>query len=141
LSGTVQPAGMAIPEEFHDLFERRTFAQFATVMPDGTPQVTPVWIDYDTETEQLLVNTARGRRKERNVRENPKVGVSMLDPEDPYRYVSVRGRVVEVTEEGAVEHIDSLARRYMDREEYPHHGDEQGPRVIIRVSTDRVATS
>ena len=141
MSGTVQPAGMAIPEEFHDLFERRTFAQFATVMPDGTPQVTPVWIDYDTETEQLLVNTARGRRKERNVRENPKVGVSMLDPEDPYRYVSVRGRVVEVTEEGAVEHIDSLARRYMDREEYPHHGDEQGPRVIIRVSTDRVATS
>jgi len=132
---------MAIPEAFHDLFRRRTFAQFATVLPDGTPHVTPVWIDYDPEAEQLLVNTARGRRKERNVRENPKVGVSMLDPEDPYRYVSVRGRVVEVTEEGAVEHIDSLARRYMDREKYPHHGEEQGQRVIIRISTDRVATS
>ncbi len=132
---------MAIPKAFHDLFERRTFAQFATVMPDGTPQVTPVWIDYDPKTEQLLVNTARGRRKERNVRENPKVGVSMLDPEDPYRYVSVRGRVVKTTQEGAMEHIDTLAQRYMDREEYPHHGEEQGPRVIIRISTDRVVTS
>lgn len=132
---------MAIPEPFHDLFERRTFAQFATVMPDGTPHVTPVWIDYDADAEQLLVNTARGRRKERNVRANSKVGVGMLDPEDPYRFVSVRGRVVEVTEDGAVEHIDALTRRYMDREVYPHHGEEQGPRVLIRVSTDQVATS
>ncbi|MFC6836536.1 PPOX class F420-dependent oxidoreductase [Halomarina ordinaria] len=132
---------MAIPDEFHDFFEKRTFAHFATLMPDGTPQVTPVWVDYDADREEVLVNTARGRRKERNASEDPKVGVSMVDPDDPYRFVSVRGRVVEFQEEGAVEHIDDLARRYMDVEEYPGHDEEEGARVILRISTDEVATS
>lgn len=127
-----------VPKAFHDLFERESFASFATVMPDGTPQVTPVWIDYDGE--HLLVNTARGRQKERNVRANPKVGVMAMDPEDPYRYVSVRGEVVELTEDGAVEHANELARRYMDVEEYPNHDAEDAPRVIIEVRPDRVVT-
>jgi PPOX class probable F420-dependent enzyme len=128
-----------VPEEMHDLFERQTYASFATVMPDGTPQVTPVWIDLDAG--HLLVNTARGRQKERNVRENPKVGLEVRDPDDPYRYVSVRGEVTEVTEAGAVEHIDELARRYMDVDEYPNHGEERGPRVVIRIRPDRVVAS
>lgn len=131
---------MSIPESYHDLFERRTFAHFSTVMPDGTPQVTPVWVDYDADRGRLLVNTARGRQKERNVAANPKVGASMLDPEDPYRWLSVRGEVTAVTEEGAVEHIDELARRYMDVEEYPNHDTEDAPRVIVEVRPDRVAT-
>ncbi|WP_132057752.1 PPOX class F420-dependent oxidoreductase [Halorussus amylolyticus] len=138
----------AIPEEFGDLFERQTFASFATVMGDGTPQVTPVWIDIDGEGNldidgegNLLVNTARGRQKERNVERNPKVGLCVMDPDDPYRYVSVRGEVVEVTEDGAVEHIDELARRYMDVDEYPNHGEESGPRVVIRIRPDRVVTN
>jgi len=131
---------MSIPESYHDLFERRTFAHFSTVMPDGTPQVTPVWVDYDADRDRLLVNTARGRQKERNVTANPKVGASMLDPEDPYRWLSVRGEVTAVTEEGAVEHIDELARRYMDVEEYPNHDTEDAPRVIVEVRPDRVAT-
>src|SRR6056297_2594481 len=121
----------SIPEEFHDLFERETFANFATLMPKGTPQVTPVWIDRD-DSDHLLVNTARGRQKEKNVERDPSVGLCVMDPDDPYRYVSVRGEVVEVTEEGAVEHIDELARRYMGVEEYPNHGEESGPRVIVR---------
>ena len=129
-----------IPDSFQDLFEKKSFAHFATVMPDGTPQVTPVWVDHDAERGHVLVNTARGRRKERNVRRNPKVGVSVLDPTDPYRYVSVRGEA-ELIEEGAKEHIDRLARRYMDREEYPHHGEESGPRVIVRIPADRTVTS
>jgi PPOX class probable F420-dependent enzyme len=132
---------MAVPDAFHDLFEKRTFAHFATLMPDGTPQVTPVWIDYDAERGELLVNTARGRRKERNVDRDPKVGVSIVDPDDPYRFLSVRGRVVEATEEGAVDHIDELARRYMDVEEYPGHDEEAGARVVLRISTDEVAHS
>ena len=131
---------MSIPESYHDLFERRTFAHFSTVMPDGTPQVTPVWVDHDADRGRLLVNTARGRQKERNVAANPKVGASMLDPEDPYRWLSVRGEVTAVTEEGAVEHIDELARRYMDVEEYPNHDTEDAPRVIVEVRPDRVAT-
>ena len=129
---------MAIPASHQDLFERESFAHFATLMPDGTPQVTPVWIDSDDG--DVLVNTARSRRKERNVEADPKVGLSILDPDDPYRYVSIRGEVADVTEEGAVEHIDELARRYMDVEEYPHHGDEDGERVIVRIEVAGVAT-
>ncbi|MDL5361947.1 PPOX class F420-dependent oxidoreductase [Halalkalicoccus sp. NIPERK01] len=127
-----------IPEEYEDLFERRTFAHFATLMEDGTPQVTPVWVDYDGE--HVLINTARGRQKERNVSRDPKVGVSIADPDDPYRFVSIRGEVEAITEEGAVDHIDSLARRYMDVEEYPYHGEEGGERVVIEIRPDRVVT-
>lgn len=130
-----------IPESFHDLFERQTFAHVATMLPDGFPHVTPVWIDYDHETGYIEFNTARGRRKEKNVRNNPQVGVSMTDPEDGYRYVSAWGEVVELTEEGAVEHIDALAQRYMDVAEYPHHGDERGPRVIAKIEPQRVITN
>jgi len=128
-----------IPESHADVFESESFAHLATVMPDGTPHVTPVWVDHD-DREAVLVNTARGRRKERNVRRNPEVGVSVLDPTDPYRYVSVRGEA-ELIEEGAKEHIDELARQYMDREEYPHHGEESGPRVIVRIPAEEVVTS
>ncbi|MFD1511870.1 PPOX class F420-dependent oxidoreductase [Halomarina rubra] len=132
---------MAIPEQFHDLFEKETFAHFATKMPDGTPQVTPVWVDYDAESGHLLINTERNRRKEKNVRADPQVGVSMVDPEDPYRFVSVRGEVVEITEEGADVHIDALAQRYFDVEEYPSRDREQYAWVVLRISTDEVATS
>lgn len=128
-----------IPEEFLDLFERKTFADFATVMPDGTPHVTPVWVDYDGE--YVLVNTARGRQKERNITRNPRVGLSMMDPDDPYRFVSVRGQVAELTESGAVEHIDSLAGRYLGLDEYPNHGTEDEPRVIVKIRPGHVATS
>ena len=128
----------SIPESFHDLFERETYAHFATVMPDGTPQVTPVWVDYDVEADRVLVNTARGRQKEQNASRDPKVGLSMVDPDDPYRFVSIRGEVDELTEEGAVEHINELARRYMDVEEYPGLDEEEGARVQIRIRPDDV---
>jgi PPOX class probable F420-dependent enzyme len=133
----------SIPAEFDDLFERETFAVFATMMPAGTPQLTPVWISSETVDgdDRILVNTARNRQKERNVKRNPLVGLCVMDPEDPYRYVSVRGEVEEVTNEGAEEHIDRLARRYMGVEEYPHHGEEAGERVIIRIEPLAVSTS
>jgi PPOX class probable F420-dependent enzyme len=128
----------SIPESFHDLFERETYAHFATTMPDGTPQVTPVWVDYDVDADRLLVNTARGRRKEQNASRDPKVGLSMVDPDDPYRFVSVRGEVDELTEDGAVEHINELARRYMGVEEYPGLDEEKGARVQIRIRPEDV---
>ncbi|MCU4801028.1 PPOX class F420-dependent oxidoreductase [Halobacteria archaeon HArc-gm2] len=131
----------AIPEAFHDLFEKRTFAHVATLMGDDTPQVTPVWVDYDSDRDRLLLNTVRGRLKERNLQRNPKVGVSMTDPEDPYRFLSVRGEVDAMVEDGAVDHIDELARRYMDVDEYPNKGTEEGARVIVEIRPDRVATS
>lgn len=128
-----------IPESHVGIFESEAFAHLSTVMPDGTPQVTPVWVDHE-DGEYVLVNTARGRRKERNIRRNPKVGLSVTDPDDPYRYVSVMGEA-KLTEEGAVEHIDKLARRYFDVEEYPHHGEESGPRVLVRIPTEKIVTS
>ncbi len=130
----------AIPERFHDLFDEPNFATFATVMPAGTPQQTVVWIDREERDgeDRVLVNTERGRQKERNVQRDPLVGVCVIDPDDPYRYVSVRGRVEEVTAEGADDHADALAKQYMGVEEYPNREEEEGERVIIRIEPLRV---
>ena len=106
-----------IPEEYTDLFEKKAFANLATVMPDGTPQVTPVWVDYDGK--HVLVNSARGRRKDKNMEHNPAVALSILDPDNPYRYLEVRGRVAEITEQGADEHIDKMAKKYLGKDKYP----------------------
>ncbi|WP_254863217.1 pyridoxamine 5'-phosphate oxidase family protein [Halovivax gelatinilyticus] len=124
-------ASTTIPEAFYDLFEKRTFAHFATVTDDGSPHVTPVWIDYDSESNRLLVNTERGRRKERNVVANPSVGLSMVDPDDPYRYLSVIGEVDEITTDGAREHADVLAGRYTGTAEYP--SEIRTERVLLEI--------
>lgn len=125
----------AIPPRYHDLFEKRTIAHLGTVLPTGTPHVTPVWIDYDDDSDQLLVNTERGRQKERNVRENPAVCVSMVDPDDPYRRLSVVGTVTAVTTEGARAHIDDLAGRYTGRAAYDQPIETE--RVVLRIDPER----
>jgi PPOX class probable F420-dependent enzyme len=129
----------SIPEKFKDLLttEKKAFASFATVMADGRPQVTPVWFDYDGR--HLLVNSARGRVKDRNVERNPKVALSITDPTNPYRHLSIQGRVVAITEEGGDAHIDSLAKKYLGQDRYP--GRKPGEvRVIYRIEPDRVTT-
>jgi len=128
-----------IPESHVDIFEKRSFAHVGTVMPDGGPHVTPVWVDH-VDREYVRFNTVRGRRKERNVAADPRVSVSVVDPDDPYRFVSVRGEAT-TTEEGAVDHINQLAGEYMGVDEYPNLDDEEGARVIVLVSADHVATS
>ncbi|MEY7851530.1 pyridoxamine 5'-phosphate oxidase family protein [Natrarchaeobius sp. A-rgal3] len=125
----------SIPEEFHDLFEKRTFAHVATLTDDHDPHVTPVWIDYDVDDDRLLFNTERDRRKLRNIESNASVGLSMIDPDDPYRYLSVIGTVDETTTEHAREHIDELSRRYLD-DDYPHPIESE--RVIVRIRPDEV---
>lgn len=125
-----------IPAEFHDLFEKATFAHVVTMLPNGNPHSTPVWIDYDADDDRLLVNTERERRKTRNAAEDPRVAVSITDPENPYRFLSVTGEVEEITTEGAREHIDELALRYMGEEEYPN--PIQSERVILRIRPDEV---
>ena len=99
-----------IPDKYADLFDKKVFAGLATLMPDGAPQVTPVWIDYDGAN--VLFNTAIGRQKDKHLQAQPRVSVMLVDPENPYRYLEVRGKIVKSTEEGAVEHIESLSRRY-----------------------------
>ena len=128
-------SGDQIPQEFLDLFEKKSFAQLATLMPDGSPQVTPVWIDYDGT--YLLVNSAKGRQKDLNMRRDPRVAVSIQDPEDPYRYLQVRGTVEVITQEGADEHIDGRAKHYLGLEEYPHR-EEGEIRVIYKIRPDQV---
>jgi PPOX class probable F420-dependent enzyme len=107
------PTSDRIPEDFLDLFARPVLAHLATIMPDGSPQVTPVWIGY--EDGLLLVNTIRGRVKDRNLHPGARVALDMVDPDDPFRYLAVRGEVVEATEEGAAASIDALALRYLGR--------------------------
>ncbi|NGM70003.1 PPOX class F420-dependent oxidoreductase [Natronolimnobius sp. AArcel1] len=125
----------SIPAALHDLFEKETFAHFGTVTPDGVPHVTPVWIDYDLESDRLLVNTERGRQKERNVQATPAVGLSMVDPENPYEYLSVLGEVEEITTDGAREHIDELAHRYTGS---AYDNPIETERVILSIRPDEV---
>jgi len=127
-----------VPESFHDLFERKTFAHVVTMSPDGFPHATPVWIDYDADDNRILVNTERHRRKAKNAAENPAVAVSMTDPDDPYRYLSVTGAVEEMTTDGAREHIETLAQRYVGGE-YPSEIETE--RVILRIRPERVMSS
>ncbi len=125
-----------IPEKFLDLFSKRAFAHLATLMPDGRPQVSPVWIDFDGR--HVVFNTARDRQKDRNLRRDPRVSLSILDPENPYRYLEIRGRVAEVTEEGADAHIDRLAKKYLDLDAYPYRQPDE-VRVIFRIAPEHVA--
>ena len=108
----------AIPDQYLDLLQqKKAFADLATLMPDGTPQVTPVWFDYDGRF--VRVNTARGRVKARNLKAGVAVALSIMDPDNPYRYIQIRGRVANVVEEGADRHIDSLAKKYLGKDRYP----------------------
>jgi PPOX class probable F420-dependent enzyme len=111
-------ANKTIPANCMDLMtEKKAFANLGTLMPDGTPQVTPVWFDY--ANGHIRINTARGRVKDRNMKQNNAVALSILDPDNPYRHIAVRGRVVTSTEQGADSHIDLLAKKYLGKDKYP----------------------
>jgi PPOX class probable F420-dependent enzyme len=127
----------AIPEQYKDLLEKKAFAHLGTVMKDGSPQVTPVWFDYDGT--HVRVNTAKGRWKDKNMRNRPQVALDIPDPDNPYRYMQIRGKVVDVTESGADAHIDSLAKKYLDQDKYPFRQPGEA-RVIYKISVDRVST-
>jgi PPOX class probable F420-dependent enzyme len=120
------------PQEVELLHEPQ-IANVATVMPDGTPQVTPVWID--TDGEHVLFNTAKGRVKHRNLVRNPKVAISVVDKNDPYRLVVLRG-TAEFIDEGADEHIDKLAKKYLGADTYPWRKEDE-QRVIVKVTPEK----
>jgi len=108
----------AIPASHADLFAKPAFAHLSTLMPDGSPQSTPVWIELDGK--HVSFNSARGRMKDKNVRRDPRVALSIADPANPYRYLEVRGRVVEITEKGADEQINRLSQKYLGKPVYPY---------------------
>ena len=125
-----------IPEQFKDLFEKKAFANLATLMPDGAPQVTPVWCDL--EGSNIRINSAKGRVKDKNMRRNKKVALSIFDPDNPYRHLAVQGEVVEITEQGADTHIDALAKKYLGKDKYPFRQPGE-VRVMYKIRPDRVS--
>ena len=129
---------MQIPDSFLDLFTKPAFAHLATVMPDGSPQVTPIWIDYDGQ--HVLINSAKGRVKNRNMQQRAQVALTITDPDNPYRYLMIRGHVAEITEEGGDQHLDQLALRYLGSP-YPdawRRPDEI--RQIFKIAIERIVT-
>ena len=124
---------MAIPDKYQDLLNKKAFAQLATIMPDGTPQVSPVWFEYDGKN--ILINSAKGRVKDKNMRRDPRVGLDIQDPDNPYRHVSIRGRVVQITEDGADAHIDKLTKKYINQDRYPYRGPGE-VRVIYKIQPE-----
>lgn len=125
-----------IPDKYRDLFDKKAFGMLATVMGDGTPQVTPVWCDFDGT--YVRFNTAKGRVKDNNVRRNPKVAITLQDPDNPYRYLAVRGKVEEITERGADEHIDRLTKKYINQDKYPYRAPGE-VRVIYKIRPEHVS--
>jgi PPOX class probable F420-dependent enzyme len=130
----VRPRGAEIPAAARHLLHDKNFAHVATLMDDGSPQVSPVWVDE--EDGMIVFNTAEGRLKERNLRRDPRVAISVTNAENPYEGLLVRGRAIEITEAGAHEHIDQLARRYRGLDEYP--SEEGEVRLIVRILPERI---
>jgi len=127
-----------IPNKYLDLFNKKAFANLATLMPDGQPQVTPVWCDYDGQ--HLLINTAKGRQKDRNMQRDPHVALSIMDPDNPYRYLEVRGRVAEATEQGADEHINRMAKKYLGLDQYPYRQPGE-VRVLYKIQPEHTSSN
>ena len=122
------------PDKYLDLFQKKAFAAFTTLMPDGSPQTTPVWVDY--QNKEIWVNSAVGRQKDRNVRRDPRVALAVMDPDNPYRYVEVRGRVREITQAGADAHIDKMAKKYLGQDKYPY-GQPGEQRVLYKIAIEK----
>jgi PPOX class probable F420-dependent enzyme len=123
-----------IPQTHLDLFKKKAFAHLATLMPDGKPQVTPVWVDYDGK--YVIINTAQGRLKDKNMQRDGRVALSITDPDNPYRYLEVRGSIAERTLKGADAHIDAMAKKYLDQDKYPFRQPGE-VRVIYKVLPER----
>jgi PPOX class probable F420-dependent enzyme len=131
------PMAELVPDKYSDLFKKKAFANLGTLMKDGSPQVTPVWFDYDGK--HVRVNSALGRVKDKNIRRDPRVSLSIVDPENPYRYMEVRGKVVEITQNGADDHINSLSEKYLGNPVYPYRQPGE-VRVLYKIEPDRFST-
>jgi PPOX class probable F420-dependent enzyme len=127
----------AIPEQYQDILQKKAFAQLATIMPDGTPQVSPVWFEFDGKN--IVINSAKGRVKDRNMRRDARVGLDIVDPDNPYRHLSIRGRVVDITENGADAHIDKLSKKYIGQDRYPYRASGE-VRVIYKIEPEGAHT-
>jgi PPOX class probable F420-dependent enzyme len=126
----------ALSPKARELIARPVLASLATLNPDGSPQITPLWVDIDGD--DVVFNTARGRKKARNLERDPRVAVTVVDPDDQYNVVAFRGTVTDVTTEGADAHIDSLAKKYLGVDSYPMRREGE-VRIRVTVRTDHIA--
>ena len=126
-----------IPASHQDLLHTQAFANLATLNADGSPQVTPVWVD--TDGTNLLINTARGRVNDRNLKRDGRVALTISDPANPYRYLGVQGHVTTMTEDGADAHIDKMAKKYMGKDKYPGRAPGE-VRVLVTIAPDKIHT-
>ena len=126
-----------ITEPVEKLLKDKNFAFIATLMPDGSPQITPVWIDIDNNTNTILVNTASGRKKLDNISRDPRVAISVANQLNPYEMVAIRGEVVQQDTNSADEHIDKLAKKYLDLDKYPFRTPNE-KRVVLKIKPDKI---
>ena len=122
------------PEKCLDLFQKKAFGSLSTLMPDGSPQTTPVWVDY--QNGDIWVNSALGRQKDKNVRRDARVSIAIIDPDNTYRYVEVRGRVAQITEDGADAHINKMAKKYLGQDIYPFRQPGE-KRVLYKIKIEK----
>jgi PPOX class probable F420-dependent enzyme len=125
-----------VPESHADILDKPAFAHLSTLMSDGSPQSSAVWVD--TDGGSIVINSAEGRLKDRNIRRDRRVAVSVTDPENPYRSLTIRGRVAKITNEGADQHIDRMAKKYMGVDEYPFRQPGE-VRVMYYIEPDRIS--
>ena len=125
----------ALSPGFQKLLRERSFCEIATIMPDGSPLIAQVWVD--TDGAYILINSPQNSQKVRNVRRDPRVAVNVVDPADQWRLANVRGRVVDITTEGANALIDQLGKKYRGWEEYPYK-DPNNPRVTLKIAPERI---
>ena len=127
-----------IPQNYLDLLEKPAFGNLGTLMKDGGPQVTPVWVDYDGK--HVRINSAKGRVKDINMRRDPHVSIAIQDPANPYRYLEIRGKVVEITENGADDHINKLSKKYLGNPVYPFRKPGE-VRVTYKIDPEKVSSN
>jgi PPOX class probable F420-dependent enzyme len=127
----------SVPASHIDLFDKPAFGSFTTLMPDGSPQTTPVWVDL--VDGKVWLTTVLGRQKDKNVRRDPRVAVTLIDPANPYRYLEIRGKVDDITTDGATQHIDKMAKKYIGQDKYPwaRPGEQ---RVLLKITPDKFST-
>jgi PPOX class probable F420-dependent enzyme len=128
---------VSLPNGLLDLLRRPSPCFLATLMADGSPQMTQTWVD--TDGRNVLINTVEGHQKVRNIERDQRVALNVADPDDPSRYFEVRGRVVDVTQHGAVEHIEALAQRYLGGG-YPWYGGRDQVRLLVTIEPEKVTS-
>lgn len=127
---------MKLTTKARKLIDGKNFANVATLLPDGSPQVAPLWVDR--EGDAIILNTTRSRQRTKNLRRDGRVAITVFDQDDPYSNVSIRGRAIEISEEGAEEHIDKMSMKYLGKP-YPFEDrTPKDPRILIRVEAEHI---